>query len=398
MTNYENTKGRNILSKVATVLGGYQTGFELVKGIKPDAIEHFTMISSRNSPRMLLPTSAPIMQTALANFSSRGRIAGLITPCVQIAAQVGGPFSRISSKVSLMSHNGNPSPLRELIAGVIGRNDFHIALRVSFGRPNGKTVAMAISDAGEPLCYVKLGSEAMTGDLVAHEGAILKEFDSAKMPVVVPQLLYSGTWANGHNVLTTAPLQLTPLKRDASIVHEAANALASQSSVTRSVLVDSAYWQRIVEFVEKCDDNEVLPTSVTELERIWGAREFDFGVSHGDWTRANVGMVGGQVAALDWERCVKSAPRGIDIAHFAICEKPLHRLTKSKSINMDRMREKVRKYLKSAGLLPDNAEILILFALLEMVMRFKSAENAGLRSTDMKFGPALKVGLQKWVR
>jgi len=380
------------------VLGGHQTGYELVNGTNPDAIESFTMIISRGGQRLLLPSSLPIMRTALANFLGGKRIAGLIAPCVQIATQVGGPFSRFSSNVSLMSQNGNPAPLREFIAGVIGRNDFHIALRISFGRPNGKTVAMAISDAGEPLCYVKLGSEGMASDLIAHEGAVLKEFDSTKMPVVLPQLLYTGTWAGGHNVLATAPLHLTPLKRDAHVVHLAANALASQNTVTRSALVDSAYWQHNVEFVREYNDNEVLSSAVAELERVWGTSEFDFGVSHGDWTRANVGMVDGRVAALDWERSLESAPRGIDIAHFAICEKPAHQFIKSKSINLDRIREKVRKYLKSAGLSTDNAEILILFALLEMVIRFKSAENIGVQTTDIKFGPALNEGLRMWVR
>jgi len=398
VTNYKNTKDENVLSNVAMVLGGYQTGYELVTGAKAEAIERFTMISSRSGLRVLLPPPLPVMQTALVNFLGGKRIAGLMAPCVQIATHVGGPFSRFSSNVSLMSQNGNPSPLREFIAGVIGRNDFQLALRVSIGRPNGKTVAMAISDAGEPLCYVKLGSEAMTSDLVAHEGAILKEFDTAKMPVVVPQLLYSGTWAESQNVLITAPLHLTPLKRDARNVHIAANALASQNTVARSALVDSAYWQHIVKVVGDYDDSELLASSVAEIERIWGTSEFDFGVSHGDWTRANVGMVDGRVAALDWERCAKSMPKGIDIAHFALCEKPALKFTRSKSINIDRIREKVRQYLESAGLSSDNAEILILFALLEMVMRFKTAKNAGLQTTDFKFGPALKEGLRKWVR
>ncbi|MEE9335173.1 MAG: hypothetical protein V3U65_13880 [Granulosicoccaceae bacterium] len=343
---------------------------------------------------MLLPAAQPMMQTAVASFLSGHRLAGIMTPCVQIASWAGGPFSRVSSNVSLMSQNGRPSPLRQLISTVIGRNDFQIALRVSFGRPNAKTVALAISKTGEALCYVKLGSEAMTSDLVAHEGAILKQFNHAEMPVILPKRLYSGTWANGQSVLITAPLQLAPLKRDARIAHAAAEALVSQNGVTSSALIDSAYWHRIVEFVGEHDDSEVLQTAVSEIERSWGACEFDFGISHGDWTRANLGMVKGQVAALDWERCTKFAPSGIDIAHFAICEKTTHPFTKA--ISIDRVAEKVRQYLKSAGLLPNNAEVLILFALLEMVIRFKSAKSAGLRSTDLKFGPALQGGVRKW--
>ena len=63
---------------------------------------------------------------------------------------------------------------------------------------------MAISDAGEALCYAKLGSEAMTGDLVAHEGEILEQFEDIDMPLIIPPRLYSGTWADGQNVLITA--------------------------------------------------------------------------------------------------------------------------------------------------------------------------------------------------
>ena len=376
------------------VLGGYQAGFELVKGTRPDAIESFTMISSRGIPRMLLPSAQPMMQTAMVSFLGRPRLAGLIAPCVQIASRVGGPFSRISSNVSLVSQTDEPSPLRLLISNVIGRNDFQIALRVSFGRPNAKTVAVAISHDGEALCYVKLGSEAMTNDLVAHESAVLKQFEDTDMPIVLPKRLYSGTWADGLDVLITAPLQLSPLKRDAHLAHVAANALVSHNKFKSSALVDSAYWRRIIECVGEYSEGEVLQKTISEIERDWGAREFDFGVSHGDWTRANLGLCEGRVAALDWERCTTSAPRGIDIAHFALCEKTSHPF--SQSINIDRAVENVREYLKAAGMAPNNAEALVLFALVEMVIRFKSAEKAGVRSTDLKFGPALQEGVRKW--
>ena len=394
MTISRNSRDRVILSKIAALLGGYQAGFELVKGTEPDAIENFTMICSGGLPRVLLPPAQPMIKSAMASFLFGRRLAGLMAPCVQMASRAGGPFSNISSNVSLMSQTGKSAPLRQLISSVIGRNDFQIALRVSFGRPNAKTVALAISNTGEALCYAKLGSEAMTNDLVAHESAVLKQFEHSEMSVILPQLLYSGDWEGGHSVLITAPLQLAPLKRDARIAHAAADALVSQNTMTSSVLVDSTYWQRIIGFVEKHNDSELLSRAVAEIERNWGGSDFEFGVSHGDWTRANVGLVNGSASALDWERCTMSAPRGIDIAHFAICEKSL--LPFSKSLNIERVAARVRLYLDSAGLHPTKTEPLILFALLEMVIRFKSAENAGLKSTDVRFGPALLEGLKKW--
>lgn len=376
------------------VLGGNQDGFDLVAGSKPDAIEQFTVICSRGVPRLLLPPSSSLMRTAMTRFLGGRRITALITPFLQCAAWIGGPFSYLSSNVSLMSQTGEPSPLRQLISNVIGHDEFQLALRVSFDRPNAKTVAMAISPDGEVLCYLKLGSETMTSSLVAHESAILKQFESSELPVITPACLYSGTWVDGQSVLITAPLQLEPLKADACIAHSAADALVSQTMDSSSALVNSAYWRRIVDHAGKYEVGESLPTAVAEIERSWGDSDFDFGISHGDWTRANVGMVGERVAALDWERCHKSSPRGVDIAHFAISEKTSRPF--SKSLDIDQVADKVRLYLKSAGLLPDKAEVLILFALLEMVIRFKFAEDAGLRSNDVKFGPALQEGVKKW--
>ena len=390
-------------SAVGRILGGYETGFEIVGGSDPDAIERFVVLCVRGSPRLLLPPDRSIMRSAIVSFLGNHRLAGLVTPFVQVASRAGGPLSRVSSDVSLTSQEGRPSPLRELLSGVLRRNDFEIALRLSFGRPNAKTVAMAISGAGEALCYAKFGSEAMTNDLVAHEGAILEHFEGTDMPVIMPRLLYSGTWAGGHNVLITAPLQLESLKRDARNAHRAADTFSSQNFVANSALSDSAYWRRVIENAEKFEyresDSRFLLSSIARIEEVWGDSDLDFGASHGDWARANLGMVEGRVAALDWERCTELAPRGIDVAHFALSEKSLSLFGKplfGASLDIKRAAEIVRQYLESAGLPPSNAELLIMLALLEMVIRFRSAQTAGLQSADLKFGPALEAGLRRW--
>lgn len=379
--------------KVENVLGGFQTGYELVDGSKAGAIESFTVVYVRGTPRLLLPRSHPMMHKVIKTFLGGRLVTDLVSPCVQFSAWAGGPFSRLSSHLSLVSQTGGASPLRELVSDVTGRNDFQLALRLSFNRPNAKTVAMAITNAAEVLCYVKIGSEAMTNDLVAYEGEILEHFEGTGLPIVIPAKLYSGTWANGHNVLITAPLEHEPLKRDATIAHAGADALASQNMVTGN-LTDSSYWRRTLKEVSAYENSDDLQETVADIERILGDREFDFGFSHGDWTRANLGIFNGQLAALDWERCTRDAPRGIDIAHFALNENTSGLFRKP--IDFDQVAVKIHHYLKSAELPHENAEALILFAILEMVKRFKKAEYAGLRSTDSKFWPALKEGVQKW--
>ena len=399
LTNSSNVQGKAAFEAAGMVLGGYKPGFELVRGSHPNAIEHFVVLSERGSPRLLLPRARPIMQTAVTTFLGGYRFAFLMPPLLQIASRAGNTFSYLTTTVSLISQERSPSPLRELIADVLQRSDFQIALRLSFGRPNAKTVAMAISDSGEALCFAKLGSEEMTNRLVAHESSVLEDFEgAADMSVVVPRRLYSGVLAAGHNILITDPLELEPLNRDARSAHQAADAFASQNLVTNSTLSDSSYWRHTVERVEKFgvsgNSDEILRSTIAEIERTWGGHSFDICASHGDWTRANLGMVNGRVAALDWERCTKLAPRGIDIAHFALSENSSGFLRKT--LDTDRVANTVRQYLTVANRPPNEAEPLIVLALLEMVIRFRSAQSAGVKTSDSKFGPALQAALQQW--
>lgn len=399
LINSDNSKNSAAFASVAKVLSGYQPGFDLTGEASPDAIERFVVLCVRGSPRLLLPPSPPLMRAAIKSFLGNRRfLAALVAPFIQGACWIGGPLSYLSTPVSLTSTDGKSSPLRELLANALGHNDFQIAMRLSFGRPNAKMVAMAISSEGEVLCFAKFGSEAMTNDLVAHESAILEQFEGVDMPLIIPGRLFSGAWVGGHNVLITAPLQMEPLEPDASSAHQAADAFASLNAVTTSALKDSAYWQQIGERVAQLEDSgngkEPLSTTVARIEQAWGDSIFDFGASHGDWSRANLGLVDGRVAALDWERCTELSPRGIDIAHFAICEITARAF--KKSFDIEHVAKSVRQYLHAAGQPPEKAEALLMFAMLEMVIRFKSAQNVGLRSADSKFRPALQAGLKKW--
>jgi len=402
LCNSAEARVNTAFSAAGKVLGGYEPGFELTKGSHPNAIERFLVLCVRGSPRLLLPPTMPVMRTAITSFLGGHRLANLVPPFVQVAAKTGGPLSRISAPVSLMSANGDPSALRSLVSNVLGRNDFQIALRLSFDRPNAKTVAMAISDSGECLCFAKFGSEAMTNELVAHESAILEQFEDTDMPVIMPQRLYSGTWAGGHNVLITAALQLDSLKRDALSAHQAADAFASHNIVESCTLSDSAYWRQLVKRVtvlegdgsDRIISGQALGTTIARIEQMWGRLSFNFGPSHGDWTRANLGLVDGQLAALDWERCTKAAPRGIDIAHFSICENAPRCF--GKSVDIERAAQSVRQFLNLSAQHSHHAEPLVSLALLEMVLRFRSAHRVGILSKDSKFGPALQASLQKW--
>ncbi len=387
------------LSSVGLVLSGYTGGFKLVEGVHEDALERFYLLGKKNSPRLLLPVSKPLLGPATKGFLAGRRRAVLLPFFVRTSIRIGGPFAQYCREYSLVSKEQSVSPIRQLLSSVLQRNDFQIALRFSFGRPNGKTVAMAISNAGEILCYAKIGSEPVTSSLVSHESLILKKFENTDLPVIVPRHLYSGTWKTGHDVLVTEPIELKPLPTDASCAHKASYALTCTSPTQTCHLNKSLYWADLIKRVEEAskthdESRELMNIALSDIDRKWGRCSTTFGISHGDWTRANTGLVNGRVAGVDWERCLQLAPQGIDIAHFAISENTTRSM--SRDIDLDQVLAKAHEHLSTAGVSADIDQCLILLALLEMVIRFKSAGRAGIRSKDSKFEVALQSALSQW--
>ena len=385
------------LHAVEDVFGGYRPGFKLVEGSTDDAGERFVVLRSRGMPRLLLPQSTLAMSVALTQFTGARSWTRLASTVARFAARQSVFSSRIS-EMSLQTNSGEPSRLRELLGSVLGREDFHLALRLSFGRPNAKTVALAISHDGEALCFAKFGSEAMTNDLVAYEGEILEWLSAMNLPILTPRALYNDVWEKGRHVLITEPLKIEPLPSDVPMVHSAADKFTAANSIVTCALSDSEYWQQTTEranVLERSDpQSEALHGAISKIEKMWGTSVIDFGASHGDWSRANLGVIDGRVAAFDWERCSKLSPRGIDITHFAVSEFTSSR--GKRRLDVERVADHTRRYLKAADRSPDHAELLIILECLEMSIRFQNARKAGVQSDDSTFAAALRDGLQKW--
>ena len=394
----DESAGASALRAVEKVLGGKESGFTFVDGSPDGSIERFAVIPARGMPRLLLPVTGSAMRVALGSFLGERPWIGIASPLIRASSKIVGSRSLISKELSLLSESGARSPMRELLTSILGRGDFQLALRLSFGRPNAKTVIAAISDAGDILCFAKIGSETMTDDLVAHESNVLEKFANVDSPVLMPRQLYAGVWDGGGNVLITEPLQLESLSRSAKDAHIAADSFTAASLVATDTLKKSTYWSETLERIETLGGLKTqgsgIHDAISEIEAVWGDISFDFGPSHGDWSRANVGMVNGRVAALDWERCTHGAPRGLDTAHFALLEASSR--SRGRSFDIERVAKSTQQYLASAGRPPEHAKPLIILDLLEMVVRFMTAQSAGLRTSDSKFEPALEAGLRNW--
>lgn len=387
------------LRAVEMALGANRPGVRISERDSDTAEERFIVLSSRGIPRLMLPRRLSVMRSALRAFGSGRRLIGLAPAFIRGAAKIGYPLSSRVEEIAVHSDSHESTKLRNLLNSVLDRTDFHLALRLSFGRPNAKTVVAAIANSGEILCFAKLGSEPMTNQLIAHEGAVLERFMSAESPVLMPRALHTGSWGEGCNVLVTAPLELEPLPRNAREAHLASDALAVEHGVTTTTLRDSKYWHTLVTQIEALDpkgpSREDAHTAMDQISAKWGDRVFDFSACHGDWSRANVGLVNGRIAAHDWERFSELAPRGIDTAHFAVLEEAQR--SRRRPLDAESVARLTARYLTAANRPSEDAKPLVLIELLEMVLRFKAAKYAGLQATDTNFGPALNTGLGSWL-
>ena len=386
------------LYPVTQVLAGYAPGFRLVKGLVDSSVDQFTVVPAQGMPRLLLPTQHAAMATALKSFVGRHRLVSAAPSVLKLVSKLAGGKPVLTRDVSLIGDDNRTSPLRDLFASVVGRTDFELAFRLSVGRPNAKTVAMAITAEGEALCFAKFGSEAMTNSLVAFEGKVLEHFNGRDLSVLMPRVLYSGMWAGDHNVLITEPVNISVLKRQATIAHQAADDFTMASPVTHTTLRASTYWRSVLDRIGSIRDQPenvaMLSRAAEAIDGTWGNTEFHFGYSHGDWSRANLGIVDGKLVALDWERCTPDAPRGIDIAHFAIIETSSSR--SNRLLDLERIEAQTRRYLGEIGRSPSYARPLIVFDLVEMMLRFSNARAVGLPSKDSNFGAALHAALLQW--
>ncbi len=386
------TAGAIALNSVVTVLSGRQPdGFALADGLSDSALETFVVVSVRGIPRLMLPPARPAMRAALTAFLGERFWIGAGSIIMPQAAKLSRNDVAPLRQLSLQSATSTRSPMRDLVSSVIQRDDYSLALRLSFGRPNAKTVAAAISHAGEVLCFAKFGSEALTDDLITHESRVIERFAGPDSPLVLPRILYSGTWSGNCSVLITQPLHLSGLSKAAEQAHRAIDTFTAAHQLVQSSLRESVFWTNMrSEFHHVCSTDDLQ--LVAEIERIWGEHNFEFGVSHGDWSRANVGLSGDRIAALDWERFCESAPRGIDTAHFAIIDASMG--SSGKRLNIRQVIADTQRHIHSAGRDTNDAKPLVALALLDLVLRFKKARQAGVKTKGSIFEDALRASLR----
>lgn len=194
-----------------------------------------------------------------------------------------------------------------------------IVLRFGTNRVNQKPVVATVED-GSVVRITKMGISPLTDALVCSEFSTLRELGPLdRQELILPQAIEMGALA-GHPALVQTAL---PLDCGSDVDDEqrrrAAAAIARLSPAGDYPLDGSPWTQRIFGVLGSLPPSANRDALLREADRLvvkLGNVHLQHGSWHGDFTRWNTAVVGGQVAVWDWERFEESTPIGFDLLHW----------------------------------------------------------------------------------
>jgi hypothetical protein len=296
------------------------------------------------------------------------------------------------------------TPLHAFLSEVLGKDEFVTSLRLAPRRPNGKPVVQVVARNGRVLAYAKFGWENLTRRLICHEASVLGELAllTRESVLQVPGIIYAGEWRD-LETLVLAPLEgigRTP-RSPAKIPVAASVALAGVRPRVIERLCDSKFWWRTLSRIGQLAPllsegaRYVILEARRAIETRWGDVELPTGQIHGDWIPPNMLLrPDGRFNVWDWERSMSDAPLGIDTVQF-ILYLELRRRQPYGSLC-----SRVKRYGEAAlarhGLDPANLMLLVMLNLLETILWFGEAKQAGRdEQEDSRFALALAVVLDQ---
>ena len=216
--------------------------------------------------------------------------------------------------------NGD-DPLRDAVASALGELPLAFAAAVRPPGPFRKPVLQAVTPDGRVVGYAKVAWNAVTATNVRAEHAALVLLADAGAPAPRGPAPVALLDHRGFPVLVTRPMPETLSRYDASDgpppppVSRAVASLPFRPGSDRDPIgarlrarFDAARAPALPHVRRALG---VLLEGVVERTAILPA-----GAWHGDWSAWNLGSVGAQLWAWDWEYCRADVPIGLDLPHF----------------------------------------------------------------------------------
>jgi Phosphotransferase enzyme family len=366
-------------------------------------VETFGVFPTAAHPRLLVPLESKRAAAALLRGGSHAREphVRLGRALLRTTLRVGIAQQILRDRLTFAPASGKAVPpdladvlLCEHLAGVFERRDLSFGVRVGRVRPNRKPLIQVVSREGDLLGYVKVGWNALTRGLVAHEAEVLQALErGVHSTFAAPRVLHHGRW-HELELLALSPLEGSLVRPHQRLddVAEAMLEITRLSDAEERRLSESAYWQSTQGRIGALSRGADVAELADRLEARWGSEALTFGSWHGDWTPWNMAWRDGALIVWDWERSGPRIPLGLDGAHFDF--------QVALSDARRDWQKALPKVLSAEGKslpLPPGAggrRLLVALDLLEMALRAAEGRQAGITSHDAIYVPALRALLE----
>ena len=296
-------------------------------------VESFAVLPSASRPRFLVPLSSRrVASRSLRLYNAlrppRRRLArGALA--VGMSSGIGQLALRDRVNVSV-PHGPSPGDLSRLLLSrhlgeVLGGVEVAVAVGIGGQGPFRKPVLQALSAAGRPVGFVKVGWNDVTRRMVGQEARALARAGTRRLDHIgVPALIHHGGWRNLEiSVASPLPDGVRRYEPSRGLPSAAATAeVAGIRGLREMPLGHSNYWAHMRGRLGLLLEGEgglaaePLVHFMQAMEEGHSAKRFSFGTWHGDWAPWNLAWSGRRLFAWDWEYSGEEVPLGFDPLHF----------------------------------------------------------------------------------
>ena len=246
-----------------------------------------------------------------------------------IKSKIGKIFLKFSCKLGRRNYFlpevclGNNGQGVESLLGYIEKvmeyKKLNFAISAGTPGPHRKPVIEVLSKEGEIICYVKVGWNEATDNLVENEALVLKKLYNSSSSFITPRVLYSGFFYDNYICIQSfskGKIKNVPYNLNFQII-EAIKELASYKKFLK--LEESSFWEKINRRLEKIHNNYylyLLSSCLKQIEEILANEKIPFHFHHGDFAPWNMKIVNDKLYIFDWEYGKPEGLPGWDLLHF----------------------------------------------------------------------------------
>jgi hypothetical protein len=290
------------------------------RGAAQPAGRDFVLVPGVRHPRLLVPAAPRAAAAAALRQYGQPRSwtahLGVTALALGLASGLGGTLFGVRVRMNAPPDGDSiESYLRSVISP-----DIKVAVRLGPARANRKPVLQLLTAAGEPVGFVKIGSNALTRDLVRAERASLARLEhAAPRGITVPRVLHHDQWRD-LDVLVLSSLPVWQRRRAVSRAKlcAAMEAVARIDGLQQGGAAGEAYLRQLRGRLAAADHGPgraaVLEATETRVV-VDGCARLTYGAWHGDWSPWNMASTGNGLLVWDWERFASGVPLGFDALH-----------------------------------------------------------------------------------